>query len=401
MQKLEEAVNILENAVSPIREKEQVALMEAAGRILADDITAPADQPPFPRSPLDGYAVRGADTLYASEEHPVILKVLGKIYAGEIFQGNVEEGQCVRLMTGAPIPQGADTIVRQEHTDYGEERVNIYQGSAPYQSYCHAGEDYHKGDVLLKKGDILNGVRIGVAAGAGAEQVAVYREPVITVISTGDEVVAPGERLPPGKIYDSNRYLVTGRLQELGLKQLYSRHCEDDIMAMCGRIREAAGYSDLIITTGGVSVGERDIMHQVMECLEGKELFWRVDLKPGAPTLAFIFENVLVICLTGNPYGAAVNFELLIRPVVKKLTGNPRWQSRRRRCILGNDSPKHGGVRRFLRGYVREDAGEAVQILAGSHASGTLSSMSSCNCLVEIAENGSGKAGESVWVYPL
>jgi molybdopterin molybdotransferase len=366
---------------------------------------------------LDGYAVRGDDTLHASEDHPVTLKVIGKIYAGEVFSGEVARGECVRLMTGAPIPRGADSVIRQEDTDNPPVEkedlcdrscdVKIYKGVAPWQNYCYAGEDYRQDDILLRKGDVLSGMTIGVAAGAGREKVLVYRKPVVSVISTGDELMSPGERLLPGKIYDSNLFLVAGRLKDLGLTDVRFGRCVDDASAMGQRIREAAGYSDLIITTGGVSVGEKDIMHQVPEDLKGEKLFWKVAMKPGGVTLAFLYEResdkIPVVCLTGNPYGVAANFELLLRPMMEKLTGNPSWKSKRLLCRLENDSPKRGGRRRYLRGHIEEETrGERrVRILDGSHASGTLSTMAACNCLVEIPENGSGRAGEYVTVYVL
>lgn len=421
MVQLEEAIKILCGGARRITDTEKVGLEQASGRILAEDVTAGQNQPPFPRSPLDGYAVRGADTLSATKEKPVRLKVVGKIYAGDVFSGEIREGECVRIMTGAPIPPGADTVVRQEDTDYGQDEVQIYKGSDPYRNYCPAGEDYRKGDVLLKKGSRLNGMRVGVAAGSGRDKLSVYRQPRITVISTGDEVTVPGQELKPGKIFDSNRYLVAGRLKDLGIPGISTDHCEDNVSEMCRRIREAARVSDLIITIGGVSVGEKDIMHQVQKDLGAKKLFWKVGLKPGAPTLAFMLpgeadvsiveadgtigeadigREILVICLTGNPYGVAVNFELLVRPVLAALTGDDHFMSRRIRCVLENESPKRGGLRRFMRGYL-EDDGHSVQILTGSHASGTLSSISSCNCLLEIPEGGSGRAGDEVWTYVL
>jgi molybdopterin molybdotransferase len=347
----------------------------------------------------------------------VTLKVVGKIYAGEVFSGEVSKGECVRLMTGAPIPLGADAVIRQEDTDNPaiekdnlDNRicdVKIYKGVAPWQNYCYAGEDYKKNDILLRRGDVLNGMSIGVAAGAGREKVLVYRMPVVSVISTGDELMSPGERLLPGKIYDSNLFLVAGRLKDLGLSDVRFSRCVDDVSAMSERILEAAKQSDLIITTGGVSVGEKDIMHQVLEDLKGEKLFWKVAIKPGGVTLAFMYEResdkIPVVCLTGNPYGVAANFELLLRPMMEKLTGNPLWKSERLRCRLENDSPKRGGRRRFLRGHLEDGTqGERrVRFLDGSHASGTLSTMAACNCLVEIPENGSGKAGEYVEVYVL
>ena len=405
MLELEQAIEVLMKMARPPEDTEEIPLLQASGRVLAEDIKAAFDQPPFPRSPLDGYAVRGQDTEGASRLTPVVLNVIGKIYAGQVFEGTVGPGQAVRLMTGAPIPSGADTVIRQEDTDYVEkamttDTVTVYQGSKAWKNYCFAGEDYRRGNQLLEKDVLLNGGRIGIIAGTGTDRVSVYKEPTITVISTGDEVIAPGQELLPGKIYDTNRYMLVGRLQDLGFDRVKSFHCEDRPDGMEARIREAAKTSSLIITTGGVSVGEKDIMHQVMEDLEGEKLFWRVNLKPGAPTLAFMYGKTLVICLTGNPFGAAANFELLIRPVLAKLGRNPDLVSRQRHALMHNDSPKHGGVRRFIRGRFDYEK-EEVTVLAGGHVSGTLSPLASSNCLVEIPEDGTGKAGETVRIYML
>ena len=392
MLELEKAIQVLQDAAGQIKETVKVPLAEASGRMLAEEIRAAYDQPPFDRSPLDGYAVRGEDTLTASEEQPVNLQVIGKIYAGQVYTGTIKKGQCVRLMTGSPIPSGANAVIRQEDTDY----------KAGDNGPAEEKEGLSGLEQPSLEGTVINGLHLGIIAGAGRDHVEVYREPVITVISTGDEVLAPGEPLSPGKIYDSNRFTVVGRLADLGFRKVESFHCQDLAGAMEERIREAAKNSDLIITTGGVSVGEKDIMHQVMEDLHGDKLFWRVNLKPGAPTLAFCTgeKAVPVICLTGNPYGVAVNFELLVRPILGKLSGNPSVESQTRLCRLVNDSPKRGGVRRFLRGVYDDRKGEA-RILAGSHASGTLSSMAVSSCLVEIPENGSGKAGDQVRIYLL
>lgn len=399
MLQMEEAVKCLCAQVSMVTETETVDILNACGRILARDYAAPSDQPPFPRSPLDGYAVRGNETLRASKESPVVLKVVGKIYAGEVFSATVHPGEAVRLMTGAPIPDGADTVIRQEDTDLGTECVQIYAASSPWQNYCPQGEDYRKGDVLLKQGRRLDGCAIAMLASLGYGTVEVRRRAKVAVFSSGDEVIAPGEELTAGKIYDSNRFYVSGRLTELGNPPVISAHCQDSAEVIAERIRAAAEYADMIITTGGVSVGEKDMMHAVVEELGAERLFWRVALKPGAPTLAMKHKNTLIICLSGNPYGAAANFELLVRPVMEKLTGNLVWQMEKRKAVLVNDFAKGSGVRRFLRGFVE---GDQVRVVTGNQASGALSSLLVSNCLVEIpTENSGARKGDQVRVYLL
>ncbi len=395
---IETAVNLILGSTDPVSETEPVTLADALGRILAEHVRADIDRPPFPRSPLDGYAVQAADTEGAAADRPVSLTVIGKIYAGQVFDGVVGEGECIRLMTGAPIPEGADTVIRQEDTDYGEDMVKIYAAQKAYENYCDAGEDFKCGDILLSTGMRVTSMAAAVAAGTGSERLSVLRKPRVAVISTGDEMLPAGLELTPGKIYDTNLAFVTGRLTELGGTAVTGLHSMDDTEGMAALVRRLASDHDLIVTTGGVSVGEKDIMHGVLEALGARRLFWRVKLKPGAPSLAFIYENTPVICLTGNPYGVMVNFELLVRPVLVKLSGGGVPAGRKECRQLSMDSPKRGKTRRFLKGIADE---ERVLFAEGSQASGTIASMAVCNCFIELPAGSSGKKGETVWVHYL
>lgn len=394
---LEEAVKCLLCHTNAITETELIPLLTSTNRILAAPLLAMVDQPPFPRSPLDGYAVRGQDTEGAGKDFPKRLKVIGTVYAGEVFTGTVKEKEAVRITTGAPIPEGADTVIRQEDTDYGREEVKIYRGSPPYENYCCQGEDYRKGDILLESGMRMDGIGIALAASLGKELVEVYRKPKVAVISTGDELIQPGVPLQPGKIYDANRHMISGRLMDFGLVPFASLHGRDDVQGMAEMICKFLGKTDLIVTTGGVSVGEKDIMHQVLSLLPAEKLFWRVEVKPGAPTLAAVLNNTLLICLSGNPFAAAANFELLVRPVLGKMTRDKGLEVKRCRAVMENDFIKPKGTRRFLRGYAEDGK---VWASAGNHASGTLMAMVGSNCLIEISKEqaGAGK-GDEVWVY--
>ena len=395
---VETAVSLLKGCTDTVSETEQVPLPEALGHVLAQDITAVIDQPPFPRSPLDGYALRAADTEGADHDHPVSLKVIGKIYAGQTFGGTVSPGECIRIMTGAPIPEGADTVIRQEDTDYGQDTVAIYTAQKACENYCRPGEDFKCGDLLLKKGTRISSISAAIAAENGLCRLPVYRRPRVAVISTGDEILPAGAELSPGKIYDSNLPFVTARLTELGGVDITGMHGNDEAEGMADLIRQLACDHDLIISTGGVSVGEKDIMHDVCALLGAEKLFWRVKIKPGAPTLAFVFEDTLVICLTGNPYGVMVNFELLVRPVLVKLSGGSVLPGKREERQLSEDSPKRGGKRRFLKGFADE---RSVCFAEGSQASGTIASMAACNCFIELPEGCQGKKGDCVWVHYL
>lgn len=399
MIEMEAAQELLRDSTERITETEKVSLQEAIGRILAEDTKAERDQPPFPRSPLDGYALRAEDVKDASRDHPKMLKVIGKIYAGSVFEGMVGRGQAVRLMTGAPIPEGADTVIRQEDTSGDGAMVEIYTESAPYANYCFQGEDYKAGAVLLKAERVLDAGKISVLASVGKQEVLVYRQPQVAVISTGDEVLAPGTPWRPGKIYDSNRAYICGRLAEFGNPPVLSDHVEDDPEVMAERIRAAAETADFVITTGGVSVGEKDIMHETLELLGAEKLFWKVKVKPGSPTLAFLYRGVPVLCLSGNPFGAIANFELLARPVLEKLSGQEKWRLPAGEAVLMNDYKKTAGAGRFLRGYMEQGR---VMVNGKNQASGAIASMAECNCLIEITPGMPGAAaGERVTVYDL
>ncbi|MBR3771691.1 MAG: molybdopterin molybdotransferase MoeA [Clostridium sp.] len=378
---LEDAIRLITNRVKPVMEIEEVELMEALGRVLGEDVTSPHNQPPFPRSPLDGYALQSASSEGATKEHGVVLKVIEEIFAGSVGSKTVKAGEAVRIMTGAPIPEGADCVLRQEDTDYGEDEVEIYQQLKPYDNYCFIGEDYKKGECLLKKGSCLEAPEIGLLASFGRKTVKVTRCPKIHLITTGDELVMPGNPLQPGKIYDSNLYSIGVRLKELGCLATMHNHIEDEAKEVAEQIREASKTADVVITTGGVSVGKKDIIHEVLTILGAEKLFWKIDLKPGTPTLCGMYENTLIIGLSGNPFGAITNLEILVRPVLAYMTGKEKLIPIRKKGVLENDFGKPSKVRRFVRA-IYEDG--VVRLPQGSHSSGVLSSMRGCNCLIDI-----------------
>lgn len=396
---LKQAQKLLLESVKKIEDTEEIALLDGVGRILAKDVSAAHDQPPFPRSPLDGYAVRSEDIRQASRECPVRLTVTEETDAGHVSKGKVKEGTAIRIMTGAPIPEGADCIVRQEDTDYGEETVEIYEKAERFENYCFAGEDYKAGARIMKKNMRLGSVEIGVLASLGKEKVCVYRKPRVAVLTTGDELVLPGMGLKEGKIYDSNLYTLVTRLRTLGADVVQYGHTGDNTKETAEWLKEAAKETDLIITTGGVSVGKKDMMHQVLKYLESERIFWKIAIKPGMPTLCGLYRGILLICLSGNPFGAAVNLELLVRPVLAKLSGNRELDLKRIQAILETRFLKSSRVSRYVRAYYEDGR---VRIPKGSNASGVLSSMCGCNCLIEIPAGSEGlEKGENVWVIQI
>ncbi|WP_297239833.1 molybdopterin molybdotransferase MoeA [uncultured Flavonifractor sp.] len=355
---------------------QMLPLERALGRTLAADVAAPLDQPPFDRSPLDGYALRSADLAGADRDHPAVLEVVDTVYAGDEARIPVGPGQAVRLMTGAMLPPGCDCVVPQEDTDRGDP-VSVFVSLKPFQNYVYQGEDYRKGALLLEKGTRLDAAALGVLAGAGLTEAEVYRRPRVGLLTTGDEVVSPGTPLPVGKIYGSNQMLLAARLAELGFEP-ETAHRRDDPAAVAEAMRELLEICDVLLTTGGVSVGDKDIFHQALPLLGAERIFWRVNLKPGTPAMYSVYEGKPILSLSGNPFAAFTTFELLARPLLAALSGEegPRWGE----GVLDTPFPKASPRRRFIRG--RYENGHIT--LPEGHASGMLASLVGCNCLAEL-----------------
>ena len=400
---VEQAMEQILQYTPVINETEEVELNKAGGRILAQDMVAEFNNPPFDRSPVDGYACKAEDLAGASSEHPVKLKVMEEIDAGQYSERVVESGQAVRIMTGAAIPKGCDCCIFQEDTDYGEETVEIYREVKQWDNYCFAGEDFKKGTTLLKKGTHIGYVEAAVLAGMGAAKVPVYRRPKVVLLTTGDEVVEPGNPLPAGKIYNSNMTMLSARMMELGIEPFYMEAVKDNPQVMAEKIKEIAEQADMIITTGGVSVGKKDIMHESIRLIDAERIFWRVNMKPGMPTLFSVYENVSggkvpVISLSGNPFGVAVTIELLIRPALEKMMQNPAIGLKEVTGVMADDFVKGIKGRRFIRAYWENGR---FHLPNGLHSNGVLSSMAGCNCLLdtktmEDKESKSLKTGDKV-----
>lgn len=377
---LEEARALMAESVRPLG-VEQVSRQEALGRTLAEDVTAPLDQPPFDRSPLDGYALRSADLTGASPEHPVSLRVVETVYAGGVPSRVLGPGEAIRIMTGAMLPRGCDCVLQHERTDNGLKQVQIYAALSPHDNYCDRGEDYRTGEVLLPAGTVVDAAAVGVLASAGLSSVPVRRRPVVRVLSTGDEVVSPDlHPLPAGKIYGSNQELLTARLRELGVSDVRGLLIGDDPREVADTMAQLLGECDLLITTGGVSAGDKDIFHEALPLLGAERVFWKVNLKPGTPAMYSLWQGQPILSLSGNPFAAAATFELLARPLLAALTGESRFSLRSRTAVVEGSFPKASPGRRFLRGFYQEGRVS----LTGKNDSGMLASLVGCNCLVDL-----------------
>ena len=378
---LEQAVEILLAHASLVTETEDVPLLDAVGRVAAEDIKAGFDNPPFDRSPLDGYTFAAASTRMATAESPVTLRVVAEECAGDFFAGTVGAGECVRIMTGGAIPQGCDCVVRQEDVREDGDAIRVPFTSKPYENYCYAGEDIKKGTVILRQGQIIRAAQIAVLASEGHATVRVHRRVRVAVASTGDELLQPGEPLRPGKIYNSNLYLLAGRLKELGAEVTVVGSVPDDVERAAEVIASYADKVDVFLTSGGVSVGKKDIMHGVVPALGAERLFWRVCMKPGAPAIAYTRGRLLGIALSGNPFAAFATFELMAKPALLRIAGQTDVLPARRRAVLADAFPKECLGRRFLRARMEADGRVS---LPDQHESGSLFSAAGCDAFVDV-----------------
>ena len=378
---LELALQIIDESVNQISNTEKVNIEEARGRIIGEDIYAPINQPPFNRSPLDGYALKSEDTLGASKNNPVKLKVVDEVFAGGNINTILKNKQAIRIMTGAEIPEGADCVIRQESTNYDMDEVEIYSELKRYENYCFAGEDVRKGSKLISKGEKLTYIHIGLLAVMGITQVLVQRKPRIGIISTGDEVISVGQTLGKGKIYDSNRVTISMRLLDFGCEIISSKIMSDEVHHVSEEIHNLIDKVDVIITTGGVSVGKKDIMHEVIKTINANRLFWRVKMKPGTPAIYSIYKNKPIISLSGNPFAAIATFEIMGKEIIYKLTGDMDLKQIRIKSIMEDDFLKSSKGRRIVRGIYKNNK---VYLPQGGHSPGMMSSMIGCNCLIDI-----------------
>ncbi len=292
--------------------EEEAVLLEAYNRVLAEDVVSTLDIPPFNRSTVDGYAVKAEDTFGADENQPATLKVTGVVNIGEQPQVKVGKGEAVEIVTGAPIPEGADAAVMVEDTEREDSELQVFTPVTPNENVMKRGSDIKKGEVVLKKGQLLGSSEIGVLAALGLTKAKVSRIPMVAVLSTGGEVTEPGKPLPPGKIYDINAYSISTAVMESGGKPVYFGVVPDDKEALSKALHAALASADMVITSGGVSVGPRDYTPQIVDSL-GKPgiVVYGIAVKPGKPTTVGFVGEKPVFSLPGHPTSALLIFYLL------------------------------------------------------------------------------------------
>ncbi|MDK0551677.1 molybdopterin molybdotransferase MoeA [Clostridium perfringens] len=400
---LEEALEILNKNTKALK-SEVVSIKDSLKRVLYGDVKSKINNPPFNKSVFDGYAFRSEDSKGTSKENPIELKIVDEIFAGMWPEIEIKSGEAVRIMTGAPIPVGADCVLKQEETERHGDLVKIFKEMKVNENISFMGEDIKIGETLIKKGKRLDYADLGIMASSGISEVLVYKKPKVSIISTGDEVCDINSTLKPGKIYDSNLYSLSARIEELEYHVLSMEHVGDNILKIGEAIEKAFEKSDIVFTTGGASVGEKDLMQKVSESIGFEKLFWKIKIKPGSAVVCSKKEEKILISLSGNPNAALTTFELLGKSVLKKLEGKEEnINIKREKGVLMDSFNKKSPQRRFLRGNViYDEKGAKVYITQIKSGNGILSSLLNANCLIEIEKGNEGlNRGEVVNIIKL
>jgi molybdopterin molybdotransferase len=374
-------------------EAEAAPLIDALGRVLTADVRADLDVPPFANSAMDGYAVRGADVQGTSPESPVALRIIGEVPAGGVADVPVESGTAIRIMTGAPMPAGGDTVVPFEETDEAQPDswreqglVRIFKRVPTGASVRAAGEDVQAGTVVMSRGTLIRPPEIGVLATVGAAQVEVFRKPRVAILATGDELVDVSERPGPGQIRNANGYSNAAQVLAAGGEPLLLPIARDTEADLNARLNQALAWgADVFLTSGGVSVGDYDVVKKVLQ-QRGQMEFWRVKMKPGKPIAFGIIEGVPLLGLPGNPVSAMVGFELFGRPALLKMQGREGYVRPQVEATFTGRLTDRADRRQYVRVRVEYRDGEFRAHLTGEQGSGVLTSMMHADGLMIVPE---------------
>ncbi|HLN44216.1 MAG TPA: gephyrin-like molybdotransferase Glp [Candidatus Sulfotelmatobacter sp.] len=368
---------------------EEVLLLKAHNRVLAQDVVSALDIPPFNRSTVDGYAVKATDTFGAAEKNPVCLKVCGIVNIGELPKVNVLTGQTAEIVTGAPIPEGADAVVMVEDTEKSGEELHVFSVVTKGENVMSKGADIKTNEIVLRAGQILCSREIGVLAALGIAKVKVYVIPTVAVLSTGGEVTEPGKSLPSGKIYDINAYSLYSAVLECGGNPLYLGVVPDDKFKLRETMQQALKCADVIVTSGGVSVGPKDLMPQTVASLgEPGLLFSGVAIKPGKPTTLAMVNGKVVFALPGHPTSALLMFQLLVRPVVWRLSGRTAAEPAVVKAVAGMRMFSAKGRRTFVMVKLhKNDSDRYVADMVETGASGAITTLAKADGYVEVPED--------------
>jgi molybdopterin molybdotransferase len=395
---VDQALQRIRDALTPIHGFERSALRDALRRIVAQPVISPLNVPAYINSAMDGYAIFSGDIPATGA---VTLQVIGSSFAGAPFSGEMQAGQAVRIMTGAMVPEGADTVVMQELAKRDGDNVTIGSGHKTGENVRHIGEDIARGGVVLAPGQKIRAPELGLLASLGVAEVTVRRRLRVATFSTGDELCSIGEQPGEGQIYDSNRYSLFGMLHDLGVEHIDMGVIRDDEQAISDAFQTASEIADVLITSGGVSVGEADFVKQTLDRL-GQVDFWKIAMKPGKPLAFGTVNKAVFFGLPGNPVSVMATFYQIVLPSLRYLTGEHATSPLRLRVRSADKLKKHPGRQDFQRGILKtDDTGELRVHTTGNQGSHILSSMSQANCFIILStESSTVEAGEWVEVEP-
>ncbi|GGI17811.1 molybdopterin molybdotransferase MoeA [Gottfriedia solisilvae] len=366
--------------------KEMVPIELAYGRMLAEDIVADQDVPAFDRSPYDGFAIRSEDSIHTSTENPTIFEVVGEIGAGSVYPKEVEPFQAVRIMTGAQIPEKCSAVIMlelaKEFQNEGKNYIEIKRSYKDGENISFRAEETHKGMVLAKKGMYINPGIVALLATFGYSQVPVAKKPIVGVIATGSELLEVNEALEPGKIRNSNSYMVLAQIQKAGGIPKYLGKFSDDFETCYTEVKKALEQVDILITTGGVSVGDYDYLPAIYQKLGASVLFNKIAMRPGSVTTVAQLNHKLLFGLSGNPSACYVGFELFVRPCIKTYLFNETPHLKRVRARLGENFPKPNPFTRFIRGKLLYEEENLIATPSGFDKSSAVSSLASTDALI-------------------
>ena len=382
-------------AALPAARAERVPVATAHRRILAEPITSPVDLPPFDNSAMDGYALRAAD-LAGAASTPASLRCIGRVAAGDIFPGEVSAGDCVRIFTGSPLPRGADAVIMQEDTRVDPANPGLVQcldAVKPWENIRFKGEDVKLGAIVGEAGDAIDAARIGLLSAAGLTHVRAGKQPVVGLLATGSELLEPGQTMVPGKIYESNRATLAALASSAGGIPKTFPLVKDTLADTVASLREALAGCDLLVTSGGVSVGETDFVKDAFQQLGGQIDFWRIAIRPGRPFVFGRCGEKFLFGLPGNPVSAFVTFLLLAWPAIARWQGETRTQPPSRTVTLAEPLHNSGDRRHFMRVAV-DSSGNARN--PGGQASHALASLAAANALVDVPAQSTLPAGAMV-----
>lgn len=387
---------LMNNAV--ILGSERIEISQANGRILAEEVKATMAMPYFRRSGYDGFAIRVED----DANYPRTFRVVADVPCGATYNHDLQENETVRIMTGAKVPENAGKVIMLEQSrETGDEATITLINTHKNTNITERGEEFQAGDTLLQAHHHLNPGSISLLAAFGVPEVTVFRQPRVAILSTGSELVQPGEPLPDGKIFNSNHLMLAALAKDAGAEVIAVEQIEDDLALTKDRLTDLAEQADLILTTGGVSVGDFDFMAIIAK--EDAELLYnKIQMRPGSVTTAMRYENTLVAALSGNPGACFTAFHLLIAPILAKMGGDIETQFTFQKAKMGTDYSKNNAYDRFLRGQLLYEAGELTAVPVGSDMSSALGNLHLTECLIKIPSGKTGKnRGEEIEIWRL